>query len=151
MFSSQALRTLFRRFRFVAVRWITDADAAAFHKYSIPGPMLETLVLDADGKNCMPHHTGYREEFGDLLHAERVKITDATSAAMVRSALVEVYAGGGADDLRTTDLRHENSNWLLGYHEWPFRAISSYEEVRNSQGQGDRKSNRRRLDKLYRD
>ena len=130
VFSSEALRTLFPRFRFVAVRWITEADPAAFHKYSIPGPILETLVLDADGKNCMPHHTGYREEFGDLVHAERVKITDATSAAVVRSALTAIYAGGSADDLRTSDLRHENSNWLLGYHEWPFRPISSYEEVR---------------------
>ena len=130
VFSSEALRTLFPRFRFVAVRWITEANPAAFHKDCIPGPILATLVLDADGKNRMPHHTGYREEFGDLVHAERVKITDATSAAMVRSAFTAIYAGWSADDLRTSDLRHENSNWLLGYHEWPFRPISSYEEVR---------------------
>jgi len=27
-------------------------------------------------------------------------------------------------------VRHENSNWLLGYQEFPFRAISGYEEIR---------------------
>ena len=49
---------------------------------------------------------------------------------MVRSALNELYAGGGVDDLRTSDVRHENSNWLVGYHELPFRPISMYEEIR---------------------
>jgi len=132
VFSSEALRTLFPGFRFVAVTWITEFDPAAMHKYGIPGPIVETLVLDADGRNRMPKHTGYQEEFGDLLHAERVRVTDATSAAMVRSALTSIYVGWGQDDLRISDLRHENSNWLLGYHEWPFRAISSYEEVREA-------------------
>jgi hypothetical protein len=132
VFSSGVLATLFPRFRFVAIRWITEADPAASHKYNIPGPIVETLVLDEAGRNRMPKHTGYREEFGELLRMERVQVTDATSAAIVRSALVEIYAGGGTDDLRTTDLRHENSNWLLGYHEWPFRAISSYEELREA-------------------
>ena len=89
-------------------------------------------MLDEEGGNRMPKRTGYREEFGELLRTERRKVTAATSAAMVRSALVEVRAGGGADDLRTTDLRHENSNWILGYHESPFRAISSYEAVRDA-------------------
>jgi hypothetical protein len=132
VFSSEALRTVFPRFRFVRIRWITDADPAAFHKYSIPGPIVETLVLDEDGRNCLPNRTSDRKEFGDLLHAEHVKVTDATSAAMVRSALSAIDLGWGTEDLRTTDLRHKNSNWLLGYHEWPFRAISSYEEVREA-------------------
>jgi len=132
VFSSEALRTLFPRFRFVAIRWITEADPAALHKYSIPGPIVETLVLDEEGRNCMPNRTGDRKEFGDLLRTEHVKVTDATSAAMVRSALSAIDVGWGTDDLRTNDLRHENSNWLLGYREWPFRAISSYEEVREA-------------------
>jgi hypothetical protein len=87
-------------------------------------------VLDEEGRDRMPKHTGFEKEFGELLHMERVKVTEVTSAAIVRSAFAEIHAGGGADDLRTTDLRHENSNWLLGYHESPFRAISGYEEVR---------------------
>jgi len=130
VFSSEALRALFPNLRFVAITWITEADDAAFHKCSIPGPILETLVLDTNGKERMPHHSAYREEFGDLMHAEHIKITDASSAAVVRSALNALYAGGSADDLRTTDVRHEKSNWLLGYHELPFRAISGYEEIR---------------------
>jgi len=80
----------------------------------------------------MPNRTGDRKEFGDLLHAEHVKVTDATSAAMVRAALSAIDVGWSTDDSRTTDLRHESSNWLLGYHEWPFRAISSSEEVREA-------------------
>lgn len=132
LFSSDALRTLFPRFRFVAIRWITEADGAALHKYSIPGPILETLVLDTDGTNRMPRHKVYGEEFGDLLHAEHVKITDATSAAVVRSALSAIYSGGSADDLRTSDLRHENLDWLLEYQELPFRPISMYEEIREA-------------------
>jgi hypothetical protein len=132
VFSSEALRKLFPRFRFVATRWITEADPAASQKFGIPGPIVETLALDEDGRNRMPKPTGYREEFGQLLRTEHLKITDANSAAMVRSALTEIYAGGGVDDLRTIDLRHENSKWLLGYHEQPFRAISSFEEVREA-------------------
>jgi len=130
VFTSEALHTLFPNFRFVAIQWITEADPAAFHKYSIPGPILKTLVLDADGMNRMPNHTGYREEFGDLLREEHVRITDAASAAVVRSALNALYAGGTADDPRTSDVRHENSNWLLGYNEGSFRPISMYEEIR---------------------
>lgn len=129
-FSSEALQKIFPSFRFVAIWWITEADPPAFHKYSIPGPILETLVLDADGTNRIPKHMGYGEEFGDLLRQEHVKITDAASAAVVRSALKSLSAGVGADDLRTSDVRHENSNWLLGYQELPFRPISMYEEVR---------------------
>jgi len=130
VFSSDALRALFPSLRFLAITWITEADEAALHKYSIPGPILETVVLDTNGKDRMPHHTGYGEEFGDLMRAEHIKITDATSAAVVRSALRALSAGTSADDLRTTDVRHENSNWLLGYQEFPFRAISGYEEIR---------------------
>lgn len=131
--SSEALRTLFPEYRFVAVTWITQADPSALHKYSIPGPILHTLVLDVDGRNCMPNPSGYLEEFGDLLHTAHVKVTDAKSAALVRSALIEIYGTGmSSEDLQTTDLRHEKSQWLLGYHEWPFRAISSYEEVREA-------------------
>ena len=132
VFTSEAPRTLFPNFRFLAIQWITEADPAVLHKYSIPGPIVETLVLDEDGGNCMPNRTGDRKEFGDLLRTEHVKITGATSAAMVRSALSAIDVGWGTDDLRTNDLRHENSNWLLGYREWPFRAISSYEEVREA-------------------
>jgi hypothetical protein len=133
VFSSEALRTLFPQYKFVAVTWIYETDPSALSKYSIPGPTLHTLVLDAKGKECMSNHTGYQEEFGDLLRAKRVKVTDARSAALVRSALTEIYGTGmSSDDLRTMDLRHENSKWLLGYHEWPFRAISSHEQVREA-------------------
>jgi hypothetical protein len=119
VFSSVALRTLFPRFRFVAIRWITEADPAASQKYSIPRPIVETLVLDEDGRSCMPKRTGYWEEFGDLLHTEHVNVTDARSAALVRSALITIYGTG----MRSDD-RHQNSQWLLGYQEWPYRAIS---------------------------
>jgi len=133
VFSSEALRTLFPHDKFVTVTWIYETDPAALSKYSIPGPTLHTLVLDAKGKDCMSNHTGYQEEFGDLLRAKRVKVTDARSAALIRSALTEIYGTGmNSDDMRTTDLRHESSKWLLGYHEWPFRAISSYEQVREA-------------------
>jgi hypothetical protein len=130
VFSSEALRKLFPSFRFVAIRWTTEADPAAVNKYSIPGPIVQTLALDQEGRDRLSKHTGLEKEFGELLHMERVRVTDVTSAAIVRSAFAEIHAGGGADDLRTTDLRHENSNWLLGYHESPFRVISGYEEVR---------------------
>lgn len=130
--NSEALRTLFPRLRFVAIWWVTEADPAAMNKYSIPGPISETLVLDADGRNCMPRRTGYWEEFADLLRAQHIKI-DSKSAAMVRSALMAVYTTGmSSEDRHITGSRGENSQWLLGYNEWPFRAISSYEEVREA-------------------
>lgn len=126
--SSEALQTLFPRYKFVVVTWIYEADAAAFHKYSIPGPMPYTLVLDENGKNGMPKRTGHLDEYADLLRAERIKVTDEASAALVRSAFTDIYGIG----MSSTDLRHGNSEWFLGYREWPFRAISSYEEVREA-------------------
>jgi hypothetical protein len=126
--SSEALRTLFPRYKFVAVTWIYEVDAAAFHKYSIPGPITHTLVLDENGKNGTPKRTGYLDEYADLLCANRIKVTDQASAATVRSAFTDIYGIG----MSSTDLRHGNSEWFLGYREWPFRSISSYEEVREA-------------------
>jgi hypothetical protein len=126
MRSSDALRKLFPRYKFVAVTWVYEADAAAFDNYSIPGPITHTLVLDENGKNVMPKHTGYLDEYADLLRVEKIKVTDEASAALVRSAFTDIYGIG----ISSTDLRHGNSEWFLGYTEWPFRAISSYEEVR---------------------
>lgn len=125
--SSEALRTLFPKYKFVAVTWMYEADAPAFQKNSIPGPITQILVLDENGKSRMPKHTGYLDEYADLLCAERIKVTDEASAALVRSALTDIGIG-----MSSTDLRHGNSEWFLGYREWPFRAISSYEEVREA-------------------
>lgn len=126
--SSEALRTLFPGYKFIAVTWIYEADAAAVNKYSIPGPITHTLVLNENGKEGMPKRTGYLDEYAELLRAERIKVTDEASAALVRSAFTDIYGIG----LSSTDLRHGNSEWFLGYREWPFRAISSYEEVREA-------------------
>ena len=131
--SSEALRTLFPRYRFVAVTWTYQVDPGALSKYSLPGSTFHTLVLDDKGRNCMPNRTGDLEEFAELLRDQRIKVTDKTSAALVRSALTEIYGFGmSLDDLRSTDRPQDNSKWLLGYREWPFRAISSYEEVREA-------------------
>jgi ribosomal protein S13 len=126
--SSQAIRALFPRYRFVAVTWIYEADPAAFGKYSIPGPLSHTLVLDENGRNLMPNRTGYLAEYAGLLRAERVKVTDDTWATLVRSALTDIYGIG----MGSANLRHGSSEWSLGYQELPFRAISSYEEVREA-------------------
>lgn len=128
LYSSETLRTLFPRYKFVAVTWIYEADATASHKYSIPGPITHTLVLDENGKNQMPKRTGYLDEYADLLRAEKIKVTDEASAALVRSAFTDIYGIG----MGSADLRHGNSEWFLGYKEWPFRAVSSYEEVREA-------------------
>jgi len=126
--SSEALRTRFPHYRFVAVTWIYEADPAAQHKYSIPGPITHTLVLDENGRDGMPKHTGYLEEYGELLRTERVKVTDEASAKLVMAVFSEIYRIG----MSSTNLRHGNTEWFLGYGEWPFRAISSYEEVREA-------------------
>lgn len=132
VFSSEALRSLFPKFRFVAIRWIYEADPAAMHKYSVPGPIVQSLVLDEDGRNRIPKKLDNGAEFGDLLREEHIRVTDATSAALVKSALRSMEAAWDRDDPGTSDLRHEGSDWLLGYHEWPFRAISSSEEIREA-------------------
>ena len=125
---SEALRRLFPAYRFVSVPWVYQADPQARNKYSIPGPLSFTLVLDENGKNAMPARTGYLEEYGDLLHAEKIKITDEASAVLVRSALSDIYGFGMGDK----NLRHSESQWYVGYREYPFRAISSYEEDREA-------------------
>jgi hypothetical protein len=126
--SSDALRTLFPNYRFVSVLWVYQADPQARSKYSIPGPLFFTLALDENGKNAMPNRTGYMEEYGDLLHAHRIKVTDDVSAVLVRSALSDIYGFGMGDK----NVRHCESQWYVGYREYPFRAISSYEEVREA-------------------
>src|SRR6185437_786018 len=126
--TSEALRRLFPKYRFVAVTWIYEADAAAFHKYSIPGPITYTLVLDENGNNAMPKRTGDMREYADLLRGEKIKVTDEVSAALVRSAFIDIYSTG----MSSTNLRHGNSEWFLGYQEWPFRAISGHEEIREA-------------------
>lgn len=103
--SSEALRTLFPKYKFVAVTWMYEADAPAFQKNSIPGPITQILVLDENGKSRMPKHTGYLDEYADLLCAERIKVTDEASAALVRSALTDIGIG-----MSSTDLRHGNSD-----------------------------------------
>jgi hypothetical protein len=126
--SSDALRALFPNYRFVSVLWVYQADPQARNKYSIPGPLSFTLVLDENGKNAMPPRTGYLEEYGDLLHAQRIKVTDEGSAALVKAAFTDIYGIG----MGSKNLRHGASEWFLGYQEFPFRAISSYEEIREA-------------------
>ena len=134
--SSEALRTLFPSYRFVSVLWVYQADPQARNHYSIPGPLSFTLALDENGKNAMPNRTGYLEEYGDLLTAHRIKVTDKASAALVRSALTDIYSFGmGTSDVPPSapdNVRHNSSEWYLGYEEHPFRAVSSYEEVREA-------------------
>jgi hypothetical protein len=126
--SSEALRTLFPDDRFVAVTSVYQPSPDATTKFSIPGPLTYVLVLDQDGKDGMPNRTGYLEEYGDLLHAHRIKVTDDVSAVLVRSALSDIYGFGMGDK----NVRHCESQWYVGYREYPFRAISSYEEVREA-------------------
>jgi hypothetical protein len=126
--ASEALRKLFPDCHFVAVPWVYQADPQAMNKYSIPEILSFTLVLDENGKNAMPARTGYLEEYGQLLHAEKIKITDEGSAVLVRSALSDIYGFGMGDK----NVRHSESQWYVGYRENPFRAISSYEEVREA-------------------
>jgi hypothetical protein len=76
--SSRALQLLFPKYCFVAVPWVYTATDGAFKKYSIPGPLVHTLVLDNEGRNCMSQDKGY----GELLRAEGIKVTDPNSAAV---------------------------------------------------------------------
>jgi hypothetical protein len=119
---------LFPNYRFVAVTSVYQASPDATTKFSIPGPLTYVLVLDQDGKDGMPNRTGYLEEYGDLLRAQKIKITDEASAVLVRSALTDIYGFG----MGPKNLRQSESEWFLGYREYPFRAISSYEEIREA-------------------
>jgi hypothetical protein len=47
---------------------------------------------------------------------------------MVRAALTDIYGIG----MGSKNLHHGDSEWFLGYREYPFRAISSYEEIREA-------------------
>jgi hypothetical protein len=76
----------------------------------------------------MANRTEYLAEYGALLHSRGIKVDDATSAALVRRALEEIYgfALGGED------VRRSKSQWYLGYNQHPWRATSSYEEIREA-------------------
>jgi hypothetical protein len=126
--SSRALHLLFPKYRFVAVPWVYTATGNALTKSSIPGPLIHTLVLDSEGRDCMPRDKGSDEEYGDLLQAEAIKVTDPSSAALVAAAFTDISGVG----LGSENQRHGNSEWFLGYREFPFRPISSYEEVREA-------------------
>jgi hypothetical protein len=126
--SSEALHRLFPDDRFVAVTSVYQATTEAAKKYSIPGPLTYTLALDQNGNDIMPQRSGYLEEYGALLRSRGIKVDDAASAALVRSALQEIYgfALSGEDSCRS------ESHWYLGYHEHAWRPISSYEEIREA-------------------
>src|SRR5437879_8610850 len=68
--SSRALQSLFPKYRFVAVTWWYEAVPDALNKFSIPGPLAYTIVLDEEGKNCMQPRTGNLEEYAALLHTQ---------------------------------------------------------------------------------
>ena len=126
--SSEALHRLFPDDRFVAVTSVYQATSQAQKKYSIPGPLTYTLALDQNGNDVMANLTGYLEEYGALLHSRGIKVDDATSAALVRSAIEDIYgfALGGED------VRRSKSQWYLGYNQHPWRATSSYQEIREA-------------------
>jgi len=126
--SSEALHRLFPDDRFVAVTSVYQVTSDAAKKYSIPGPLTYTLTLDQNGMDIMPRRTGYLEEFGALLHSRGIRVDDVTSAALVRSAMQEIYGFGMGGE----DVRRGESQWYLGYHEYPWRPISSYEEIREA-------------------
>lgn len=135
--SSDALRQLFPQHRFVNVASVYKADPGAKNKYSIPGTLFHTLVLDAAGKKCMEPRTGYLEEYALFLRDQKIKVVDQASADLARAALVDIYGTGmGLKNAKigvSPDvLRRSQSEWHLGYQEFPFRAISSYEEVREA-------------------
>src|SRR5262249_29148115 len=92
--SSEALHRLFPDDRFVAVTSVYQATTDAAKKYSIPGPLTYPLALDQNGNDTMPKRTGYLAEYGALLHSRGIKVDDATSAALVRSAMQEIYGFG---------------------------------------------------------
>ncbi|HLZ35177.1 MAG TPA: hypothetical protein VKP13_14270 [Nitrospira sp.] len=125
--SSKALQLLFPKYRFVTVPWVYRGSGSALRKYSIPGTLVHTLVLDNEGRNCMPESSSDKG-YGELLRAERIKVTDSSSAALVAAAFTDIYGVGLGPENR----RHGNSEWFLGYREFPFRHISSYEEVREA-------------------
>jgi hypothetical protein len=127
--SSEALRTLFPKYRFVAIPWKYAVSPGATGKYSVPiSPLFQTLALDRNGRNCTPKPIANQAEYADFLRVEQIKITDEVSAARVMSAFGDIYGIG----VSSTNLRHGQSEWWLGYRESPFRAISSYEDVREA-------------------
>ena len=126
--TSEALQKLFPDDRFVAVTSVYEATTDAAKKYSIPGPLTYTLALDQHGTDAMPNRTGYMDEYGALLHSHAIKISDEASAALVGSAMQDIYGFG----MGGKDVRHGDSQWYLGYDEHPWRAISSYEEIREA-------------------
>jgi hypothetical protein len=126
--SSEALHRLFPDDRFVAVTSVYQATTDAAKKYSIPGPLTYTFALNQKGNDAMPNRTGYLEEYGALLHSHGIKLNDEASAALVRSALQDIYGFG----MGGKDVRRAESQWYLGYDKHPWRAISSYEEIREA-------------------
>jgi hypothetical protein len=90
--SSEALRAFFPKYRFVTIAWTYRASAAALAKYNVPiNPLFETFVLDRNGRNCTPKPIANQAEYADFLHAERIKVSDEASAALVTSAFTDIY------------------------------------------------------------
>jgi hypothetical protein len=128
--SSKALLDLLPAYRFVLIPWIySPTTPEAAHKFQIPGPdaAASSLALSDDGKRRI-ELDGNGEEWGKLIHAERVSIRTKAMADKVAAAFFpECYQGASCRNIRQGD-----SEWRLGYREQPFRPISSYEEIREA-------------------
>jgi hypothetical protein len=133
--SSKVLGDLFPHYRFVLIPWIYQAASpAAETKFQIPAPgaAVSEVALSDDGHTRFWLDTGGNggtgEEWGAFLHAERVRVSTAAMADKVAAAFfADSYQSGCC-----RNLRRGTSEWLLGYRESPFRAISSYREIREA-------------------
>lgn len=72
--------------------------------------------------------SGNCEAYGDVLRAQHIRVITEGEATLVARGFSDIYGIG----VGSRNFRRGDSTWLLGYQEYPFRAISSYEEVREA-------------------
>ncbi len=127
--SSKVLGEVFPQYRFVVFPWCYQVAPEAKDRYQIPGELFDILALDANAKSqYVFYSSGNQEQFGDFLKARQVNIRTDEDAARFAAALTDIYAKGS----RSTNLHHNPTEWYLAYQEFPFRAISGEEEIREA-------------------
>lgn len=126
-FSTKTLKELFPGYSFVVIPWMYKPAPGAQVKYQIPAGLADILAI-GDGKTFAFHNSGNYEEYGAFLHTLGVKVATEDMAAKVTQAFIDIHGLS----LCCKNIRRSKAEWRLGYHEDPFRAISSYEEIREA-------------------
>jgi len=127
LIKSEVLSELFKDYIFVGVPYKYKVPKGKKHLYSIPGGLYETIAIDTNGSNTYVFfgHGNY-EEFANFLHGHRIKLNTTEDAKKIWKAFCDIHKKGWQGDF----IQIDKNKWKLARQVYDFRAISSYEEIK---------------------